>query len=203
MIRHSRRYASLGLPTRSRAQAVHSTLRSDPISGAFLQARPKCEKARTYDRFPRLAAPCIIRRSSINSAYPMSALSNRPYIFFYKQIVVYAVVIFAVWNIPAIRNVINPLKLFTIGWHELCHIIAVSCPFMPGAYCPSLNTFGGRCRLSSLAERYCKSPLIPTPADAPKSKAATHHSSFVRVTSGPRSSARRSFWRVSIRSCQK
>lgn len=39
-------------------------------------------------------------------------------------IVVYAVVIFAVWNIPAVRNLINPLKLFTIGWHELCHIIA-------------------------------------------------------------------------------
>lgn len=37
-------------------------------------------------------------------------------------IVVYAVVIFAFWNIPGARNLINPLKLFTIGWHELCHI---------------------------------------------------------------------------------
>ncbi|CDO73276.1 hypothetical protein BN946_scf185008.g38 [Trametes cinnabarina] len=37
-------------------------------------------------------------------------------------IVVYAVVIFAFWNIPGARTVINPLKLFTIGWHELCHI---------------------------------------------------------------------------------
>ncbi|KAI0367055.1 hypothetical protein BV20DRAFT_971167 [Pilatotrama ljubarskyi] len=37
-------------------------------------------------------------------------------------IVVYAVVIFAFWNIPGARVVINPLKLFTIGWHELCHI---------------------------------------------------------------------------------
>lgn len=36
-----------------------------------------------------------------------------------------AVVIFGFWNVPGIRNVINPLKLFTIGAHELCHIIAV------------------------------------------------------------------------------
>ncbi|KAJ3548744.1 hypothetical protein NM688_g5257 [Phlebia brevispora] len=39
-------------------------------------------------------------------------------------IVVYAVVIFALWNVPGARNLINPLKLFTIGWHELCHIAA-------------------------------------------------------------------------------
>ncbi|KAI6149837.1 peptidase M50B-like-domain-containing protein [Pisolithus tinctorius] len=38
--------------------------------------------------------------------------------------VVYAVVIFGIWNIPGARTLINPLKLFTIGWHELCHIIA-------------------------------------------------------------------------------
>ncbi|KAI8996560.1 peptidase M50B-like-domain-containing protein [Trametes punicea] len=38
------------------------------------------------------------------------------------HIVVYAVVIFAFWNIPGARTLINPLKLFTIGWHELCHI---------------------------------------------------------------------------------
>ena len=34
-------------------------------------------------------------------------------------------IIFGVWNIPGARNLINPLKLFTIGWHELCHIAAV------------------------------------------------------------------------------
>ncbi|EKM49999.1 uncharacterized protein PHACADRAFT_264473 [Phanerochaete carnosa HHB-10118-sp] len=39
-------------------------------------------------------------------------------------IVVYTVVIFALWNIPGARVLINPLKLFTIGWHELCHITA-------------------------------------------------------------------------------
>ncbi|KAH8093803.1 peptidase M50B-like-domain-containing protein [Cristinia sonorae] len=38
-------------------------------------------------------------------------------------IAVYAVVIFAFWNIPGARVLINPLKMLTIGWHELCHII--------------------------------------------------------------------------------
>jgi len=37
-------------------------------------------------------------------------------------IAVYAIVIFAFWNIPGARVIINPLKLLTIGWHELCHI---------------------------------------------------------------------------------
>ncbi|EJF64240.1 peptidase M50B-like-domain-containing protein [Dichomitus squalens] len=36
--------------------------------------------------------------------------------------VVYAVVIFAAWVMPGARMIITPLKLFTIGWHELCHI---------------------------------------------------------------------------------
>ncbi|KDQ61774.1 hypothetical protein JAAARDRAFT_55110 [Jaapia argillacea MUCL 33604] len=31
--------------------------------------------------------------------------------------------IFAIWNIPGFRVLLNPLKLMTIGWHELCHII--------------------------------------------------------------------------------
>ncbi|KAJ3769922.1 peptidase M50B-like-domain-containing protein [Lentinula raphanica] len=35
-----------------------------------------------------------------------------------------AVVTFGFWNVPGIRHLINPLKLFTIGAHELCHIIA-------------------------------------------------------------------------------
>ena len=61
------------------------------------------------------------------------------------KIVVYAVVIFGVWHIPGARVVINPLKLFTIGWHELCHIIAVrshlifSCGLHHGAHCISGN----------------------------------------------------------------
>ncbi|KAF8957473.1 peptidase M50B-like-domain-containing protein [Flammula alnicola] len=40
------------------------------------------------------------------------------------QIVAMAVIIFGFWNVPVVRNLINPLKLFTIGWHELCHISA-------------------------------------------------------------------------------
>ncbi|KAJ7066745.1 peptidase M50B-like-domain-containing protein [Mycena amicta] len=39
-------------------------------------------------------------------------------------IIAFAVVIFGFWNVPGVRNCINPLKLFTIGWHELCHIAA-------------------------------------------------------------------------------
>ncbi|KAI5124188.1 hypothetical protein M0805_005039 [Coniferiporia weirii] len=38
--------------------------------------------------------------------------------------VVYTVVIFALWNIPGARVLINPLKLLTISWHEGCHIAA-------------------------------------------------------------------------------
>lgn len=39
-----------------------------------------------------------------------------------------SVIIFGFWNVPVVRNLINPLKLFTIGWHELCHVTAVSLP---------------------------------------------------------------------------
>ncbi|KAJ7634127.1 peptidase M50B-like-domain-containing protein [Mycena polygramma] len=41
-----------------------------------------------------------------------------------EQIIAFAVVIFGFWNVPGVRHCINPLKLFTIGWHELCHITA-------------------------------------------------------------------------------
>jgi len=49
------------------------------------------------------------------------------FLFFFSdlQIVAMAVIIFGFWNVPVVRNLINPLKLFTIGWHELCHISAV------------------------------------------------------------------------------
>ncbi|TRM65303.1 peptidase M50B-like-domain-containing protein [Schizophyllum amplum] len=33
-----------------------------------------------------------------------------------------AVVIFGLWNVPVVRKLLNPLKLFTIGLHELFHI---------------------------------------------------------------------------------
>ena len=48
------------------------------------------------------------------------------------QIVVYAVILFALWNIPGARVVINPLKLFAIGWHEMCHAIVVRDPLFCG-----------------------------------------------------------------------
>ncbi|KAG5647821.1 hypothetical protein DXG03_007744 [Asterophora parasitica] len=35
-----------------------------------------------------------------------------------------SVIIFGFWNVPVVRNIINPLKLFTIGLHEFCHIVA-------------------------------------------------------------------------------
>jgi hypothetical protein len=42
-----------------------------------------------------------------------------------------AVIIFGFWNVPIVRNLMNPLKLFTIGWHELCHVIAVRSVLYP------------------------------------------------------------------------
>ena len=41
------------------------------------------------------------------------------------QLVVYAVVLFGLWNIPGARVIITPLKLFAIGWHEVSHAALV------------------------------------------------------------------------------
>jgi len=125
---------------------------------------------RSPPRYPhrplsRLSTKCVLRPPDVNAAlttdFPVLQLpvlyvvrssllltdvvhvSDRPATSSSQQIVVYAVVIFAIWNIPAVRNVINPLKLFTIGWHELCHIIVVSV-LHPGVYyqdVPFLNVF--------------------------------------------------------------
>ncbi|EPT01312.1 hypothetical protein FOMPIDRAFT_1049021 [Fomitopsis schrenkii] len=38
--------------------------------------------------------------------------------------VVFTVVIFGLWVIPILRLLIVPLKLFTVGFHEFCHIVA-------------------------------------------------------------------------------
>ncbi|KAM5532351.1 hypothetical protein V8D89_013945 [Ganoderma adspersum] len=51
---------------------------------------------------------------------PIAPSSNQVPVLY--VIVVYAVVIFAAWVVPGARVVITPLKLLTIGWHELCHI---------------------------------------------------------------------------------
>ncbi|CAE6376122.1 unnamed protein product [Rhizoctonia solani] len=41
-----------------------------------------------------------------------------------ESVTIGVVVISALWHIPGARTLINPLKLFTIGWHELCHMAA-------------------------------------------------------------------------------
>ena len=42
-----------------------------------------------------------------------------------------AVVIFGLWNVPIVRKLLNPLKLFTIGLHELFHIFLVREAVLP------------------------------------------------------------------------
>jgi hypothetical protein len=48
-----------------------------------------------------------------------------------------AVVIFGFWNVPGVRNFIIPLKMFSIGLHEMCHVIAVSILSHAFRSCPS------------------------------------------------------------------
>ncbi|KAF8582793.1 hypothetical protein K439DRAFT_1413005 [Ramaria rubella] len=38
-------------------------------------------------------------------------------------VLVYTTLIFAVWSVPVVRVIITPFKLFTIGWHEMCHAV--------------------------------------------------------------------------------
>ncbi|KAJ7504513.1 peptidase M50B-like-domain-containing protein [Mycena galericulata] len=60
----------------------------------------------------------------LGSLAPSVTASPAPFQPSGEQILAFAVVIFGFWNVPGVRNCINPLKLFTIGWHELCHITA-------------------------------------------------------------------------------
>jgi len=60
--------------------------------------------------------------SSGGGAGPLQPDSDQIVVLY--VIVAMAVIIFGFWNVPVVRNLINPLKLFTIGWHELCHITA-------------------------------------------------------------------------------
>ncbi|TFK25624.1 hypothetical protein FA15DRAFT_617404 [Coprinopsis marcescibilis] len=53
---------------------------------------------------------------------PLTPTSDQVVVLY--VIIAMAVVIFGFWNVPVVRNLINPLKLFTIGWHEMCHITA-------------------------------------------------------------------------------
>jgi hypothetical protein len=82
----------------------------------------------------------VVRALCRGSPFPISSLpiSSRPV----GQIVVYAVVLFGLWTIPGARLLINPLKLFAIGWHELCHAILVRSPpySFPGVHTPRLTS---------------------------------------------------------------
>lgn len=92
---------------------------------------PRCRRSRL--QFPArqshpastlsLSSPPPSRMSSSTSYVSSSSFMSHQ--FTRIQIVVYFVVILALWNLPGARVVINPLKLMTIGWHELCHITAV------------------------------------------------------------------------------
>ncbi|OBZ74017.1 Glycogen debranching enzyme [Grifola frondosa] len=75
--------------------------------------------APTHDQLTLRIFLCSGSHSICGESHPVSIF--RQLIPF--EIVVYAVVIFAFWVIPGARVVITPLKLFTIGWHELCHIV--------------------------------------------------------------------------------
>ncbi|GAW04800.1 hypothetical protein LENED_006613 [Lentinula edodes] len=69
---------------------------------------------------PPLAPPTASSSPSLPSAITPSA----DQIVVLYVIIAMAVIIFGFWNVPGIRHLINPLKLFTIGAHELFHIIA-------------------------------------------------------------------------------
>lgn len=53
-----------------------------------------------------------------------SSAPNAQQVVVIYVIIAMAVVIFGFWNVPGVRHIINPLKLFTIGAHEMFHIIA-------------------------------------------------------------------------------
>lgn len=61
--------------------------------------------------------------------------------------VVLLVIAFAFWTFPVVRVVINPLKLFVIGWHEFCHIAAA---ILTGGTILSISidpNLGGACEI--------------------------------------------------------
>jgi len=69
---------------------------------------------------PPVALPMpIVTRTPISTITP----STDQVVILYV-IIAMAVIVFGFWNVPIVRNLINPLKLFTIGWHELCHVCA-------------------------------------------------------------------------------
>ncbi|KAF6752997.1 peptidase M50B-like-domain-containing protein [Ephemerocybe angulata] len=71
---------------------------------------------------PPIAPPMPTLASPSSSNPPLTPTSDQVVVLY--VIIAMAVIIFGFWNVPVVRNLINPLKLFTIGWHELCHVTA-------------------------------------------------------------------------------
>ncbi|KAF8817570.1 hypothetical protein BYT27DRAFT_7199105 [Phlegmacium glaucopus] len=71
---------------------------------------------------PPVAPPLASTTTLSANVGPLTPSSDQVVVLY--VIVAMAVIIFGFWNVPVVRNFINPLKLFTIGWHELCHICA-------------------------------------------------------------------------------
>ncbi|KAF8159685.1 peptidase M50B-like-domain-containing protein [Crassisporium funariophilum] len=71
---------------------------------------------------PPIAPPTTTSTDLPSGIGPLTPSSDQVVVLY--VIVAMAVIIFGFWNVPVVRNFINPLKLFTIGWHELCHITA-------------------------------------------------------------------------------
>ncbi|KAI0954933.1 hypothetical protein AcW1_006677 [Taiwanofungus camphoratus] len=68
-----------------------------------------------------LSLPCVSSPLAMRAEQSITVSPNQvPTLY---VIVVYTVVIFALWIIPGARVLITPLKLFTIGCHEFCHIV--------------------------------------------------------------------------------
>ncbi|CAE6481967.1 unnamed protein product [Rhizoctonia solani] len=72
---------------------------------------------------PTITRPPIASATGESSHIPILRPSQEQAVVIYAS-VVFIVVISALWHIPGARTLINPLKLFTIGWHELCHMAA-------------------------------------------------------------------------------
>ncbi|KDN42818.1 hypothetical protein RSAG8_06572, partial [Rhizoctonia solani AG-8 WAC10335] len=74
-----------------------------------------------------MSAPTITRppiASATGESHPYILRPTQEQAVVIYASVVFIVVISALWHIPGARTLINPLKLFTIGWHELCHMAA-------------------------------------------------------------------------------
>jgi len=78
---------------------------------------------------------------------------DQPAILYSSIVFLFVVAVF--WNLPIIRAVINPLKLYTIGWHELCHIVVA---IVTGGSVLSISidpNLGGACEIEGGSPTAC------------------------------------------------